>query len=234
VVRDLCERRAYGPILPLHRDRVRRQRCAGRPATTNTPTCSASASTGASANSTSRAWHEDPDRVGVPAETYAAMPATASEAAAVDRRMARSMPLAAVARQPPGATARAVIVLPPSADRDCWSIFSPSYRTSDASSAAQRGRIRAQNAARLRISVRRLLIAARVAPGDPRDLSASRRPSGQADPAGSPASFTSAAPRRSLVSPPGPPRNPLIRQRLHQLAVRDEAGRPGPSPQPRW
>ena len=63
---------------------------------------------------------------------------------------------------------------------------SPMCRTSDASSAVLRGWIRAQNAARLRMSVRRLLIAARVATwGIPRHLSASRRPSGQAGPAGS-------------------------------------------------
>ena len=71
------------------------------------------------------------------------------------------------------------------------SISSPMCRTSDASSAVLRGWIRAQNAARLRMSVRRLLIAARVATwGIPRHLSASRRPSGQAGPAGSPASST--------------------------------------------
>jgi len=46
------------------------------------------------------------------------MPATASTAAAVDRRMAWSMPLAAVAREPAGLVVIAVIVLPPSADRD--------------------------------------------------------------------------------------------------------------------
>ena len=78
------------------------------------------------------------------------------------------------------------------------SISSPMCRTSDASSAALRGWIRAQNAARLRMSVRRLLMAARVATwGIPRHLSASRRPSGQAGPAGSPASFTGT--RRSVV-----------------------------------
>ena len=50
---------------------------------------------------------------------------------------------------------------------------------------------RAQNAARLCRSMRRLLIAARVATwGIPGHLSASRRPSGQAGPTGSPASFT--------------------------------------------
>jgi hypothetical protein len=48
-----------------------------------------------------------------------------------------------------------------------------------------RGRIRANNAASLRTSVRRLLIAARVATWEmPRHLSASRRPSGQAGPSG--------------------------------------------------
>lgn len=78
------------------------------------------------------------------------------------------------------------------------SISSPMYRTSDASAAVLRGWIRAQNAARLRMSVRRLLSAARVATwGIPRHLSASRRPSGQAGPAGSPASFTGS--RRSIV-----------------------------------
>jgi hypothetical protein len=43
------------------------------------------------------------------------------------------------------------------------SISSPRYKTSDASSAVWRGRILAQNAARLRMSARRLLPAARVA-----------------------------------------------------------------------
>ena len=77
------------------------------------------------------------------------------------------------------------------------SISSPRYRTSDASSAVLRGWIRAQNAARPRISVPRLLIAARVATwGIPRHLSASTRPSGQPGPAGSPASFTGS---RSIV-----------------------------------
>jgi len=70
------------------------------------------------------------------------------------------------------------------------SISSARYRTSDASSAVWRGRIRGQNAVRLRGSVRRLLIAARVATwGIPGHLSARRRPSGQAGPPGAQASF---------------------------------------------
>jgi len=84
----------------------------------------------------------------------------------------------------PGARSPGTVTIARSAAssiRSRRSISSPRYRTSDASSAVLRGRIRAQNAARLRMSVRRLLIAARVATwGIPRHLSASRRPSGQA------------------------------------------------------
>jgi hypothetical protein len=43
------------------------------------------------------------------------MPATASTAAAVERRMARSMPLVAVAQWRSEAAANTVIALPPSA-----------------------------------------------------------------------------------------------------------------------
>jgi hypothetical protein len=59
------------------------------------------------------------------------------------------------------ATARSVA----STIRSRRSISSPRYRTSDASLAVLRGRIRAQNAARLRRSVRRLLIASAWPPG---------------------------------------------------------------------
>jgi len=94
----------------------------------------------------------------------------------------------------PGARSPGTVTMARSAAssiRSRRSISSPRYSTSDASSAVLRGRIRAQNAARLRMSVRRLLIAARVATwGIPRHLSASRRPSGQAGPAACPASFS--------------------------------------------
>ena len=46
------------------------------------------------------------------------MPATASTAAAVDRRIARSILFAAGGREPPGTAASAVIVLPPADGRD--------------------------------------------------------------------------------------------------------------------
>ena len=79
------------------------------------------------------------------------------------------------------------------------SISSPMCRTNDASSAVLRGRSRAQNAASLRASARRLLTGARVITcGMPRHLSARRRPSAQPGRA------------ESSVSPAGSPRSVAV------------------------